>query len=282
MRVNVRCLLMGGATLTPEQEKAVFGPIRLRNGTYKMTTHHRLDDLNALVIGEWQRLGQKPHNIMDVGASSGIASLEWVDALTRAGIDADILATDLCMHASLVRLLPMYDVLLDRDGRVLQHIVGDRPVRWWYPNGPRDFLTVRGYVVTALNMVAWALLLSPNARRRGKDVLLLSPQARNHAHLRFIEDDVMAPNPDHLRGQFDAIRVSNLLLLTYFDAAHLRRGLNNLKDRLVGAGSFLIVNRTHLDGTNHGTMFQLNERGKFEIVARMRTGSEIEDMVLAI
>src|SRR5215471_7929426 len=276
MRVNVRSLLMAGAALTPEQEKAVFGPIRLRNGTYKMTDHHRLDDLNALVISEWRRLDQKPHKIMDVGASSGISSLEWVDALTRAGIDADILATDVCMHARLVRLLPMYDVLLDRDGRVLQHIVGDRPVRWWYPNGPRDFLTVRGYVVTALNGVAWALL-STNARRTSKDVLLLSPNARNHAHLRFIEDDIMAPNPDHLRGQFDAIRVSNLLLLTYFDTAHLRRGLSNLKDRLAGAGSFLIVNRTLLDGTNHGTLFQLNQLAKFEVVARIRAGSEIED-----
>src|SRR5262245_14739314 len=153
MRVNVRSLLTAGATLTPEQEKAVFGSIRLRNGTYKMTTHHRLDDLNALVISEWRRLGQTPDNIMECGASSGISSLEWVDALTRAGIAADILATDLCMHASLVRLLPMYDVLLDRDGKVIQHIVGDRPVRVWYPNRPRDFLAVRGYVHTALNVV---------------------------------------------------------------------------------------------------------------------------------
>jgi hypothetical protein len=281
MTFNVKSLLTAGATLTPEQEAALFGSIRLRNGTLKATNHHRLDDLNALVMREWRRLDHKPHKIMDVGASSGTASLEWSDSLTCAGIDADIVATDLCIRASLARLVPSYDVLLDHDGRVLQHIVCDRPVRW-YLNGPHDFLKAGGYVVVALNMVASALLLFTNARRRAKDVLLVSPHARNRARLSFIEDDVMAPNPDHLRGQFDAIRVSNLLLLKYFDTAHIRRALDNLKDRLAGVGSFLIVNRTIEDGTNHGTMFRVNEMAKFEVVARMQTGSEIEDIVLAI
>jgi len=281
MPLNARGFLTADAVLTPEQEAAVFGSIRLRNGTQKTTSHHRLDDLNALVIGEWRRLGQKPRRLMDVGASSGTSSLEWADSLACADIDADILATDLYMRASLAHLLPMYDVLLDHDGRVLQHIVGDRPVRW-YLNGPRDFLTAGGYVVTALNAVASALLLFTKARQRGKQVLLVSSRARDCTRLRFIEDDVMAPNPDHLRGQFDAIRVSNLLNRRYFDTAHLRRGLGNLKDRLVGAGSFLIVNRTHEGDINHGTMFRVNEFAKFEIVARLRTGSEIEDIVLAI
>ena len=49
----------------------------------------------------------------------------------------------------------------------------------------------------------------------------------------------------------------------------------------MGAGSFLIVNRTHADGSNNGTIFQLSEANKFEIVARMRDGSEIEDIVLS-
>jgi hypothetical protein len=278
--LNARSFLTAGHTLTQEQEAAFFASIRLRNGTFKTTDHHRLDDLNTLVIGEWQKLDRKPRQIMDVGASSGISSLEWADTLARAGIDAEILATDLCMRGSLVPLLPGYEVLLDRDGKVLQHIVGNRPVRWSL-DGPRDFFRGAGFLVPALNAFASALLLLTNGRRRGRDVLLVNPDARDNARLSFAEDDILAPNPEHLRGRFNAIRVANLLNHSYFVEAQLRRAVNNLKDRLMGAGSFLIVNRTYPDGNNHGTIFQLSEANKFEVVARMGDGSEIEDIVLS-
>jgi hypothetical protein len=278
--LNARSFFTAGGAFTQKQEAAFFASIRLRNGTFKTTDHHRLDDLNMLVIGEWQKLDRKPRRIMDVGVSSGISSLEWADALTRAGIDAEIWATDLCMRGRLVRLLPGYEVLLDRDGKLLQHIAGNRPVRW-YLDGPRDFFRGTGFVVAALNAFASALLLLTNGRRRGKDVLLVNPHARDDARLSFAEDDILAPNPEHLRGRFNAIRVTNLLNHGYFDAAQLRRAVDNLKDRLIGADSFLIVNRTHADGTNRGTIFRLNEAIRFEIVAKMRDGSEIEDIVLS-
>jgi hypothetical protein len=264
MILNVRSFLTGD-TFTQKQEAAFFASLRLRNGTFKTTDHHRLDDLNMLVIGEWQKLDRKPRQIMDVGVSSGISSLEWADAL---------------MRGSLVRLLPGYEVLLDRDGKVLQHIVCNRPVRW-YLNGPRDFFRGAGFVVAALNAFAGALSPLTNGGRLGKNVLLVNPHARDDARLSFAEDDILAPNPEHLRGRFNAIRVANLLNHGYFDAAQLRRAVDNLKDRLMGAGSFLIVNRTHADGTNHGTIFRFNEANKFEIVAKMRDGSEIEDIVLS-
>lgn len=272
--------MTAGDTFTQKQEAAFFTSIRLRNGTFKTTDHHRLDDLNRLVIGEWQKLERKPRQIMDVGVSSGISSLEWADALTRADIDAKILTTDLCIRGSLVRLLPGYEVLLDRDGKVLQHIVGNRPVRW-YLNGPRDFFRGIGFAVAALNALAGALLRLTNRRRTEKPVLLVNPQARHDARLSFADDDILAPNPEHLRGRFDAIRVANVLNHGYFDEAQLGRAVGNLKDRLMGAGSFLIVNRTLADGNNHGTIFRLGEVNKFEIVARIRDGSEIEDIVLS-
>ena len=278
--LNARDFLTEGDVFTQTQEAAFFASIRLRNGTYKTTDHHRLDDLNEMVIGEWKKLGSKPSQIMDVGVSSGISSLEWADALTRAGVEAKILARDLCMRRSLLRLLPGYDVLLDRDGRVLQHIVANRPVRW-YLNGPRDFLKGTGFVVAALNALAGALLPLANARGEAKDILLVNPHARDDARLSFADDDILAPNPAQLRRRFNAIRVSNLLNHGYFNDAQLLGAVGNLRDRLVGAGSFLIVNRTLADGTNHGTLFRLNDANEFEAVARLREGSEIESIVLA-
>ncbi|MCC8952419.1 hypothetical protein H8B02_02775 [Bradyrhizobium sp. Pear77] len=278
--LNARNFLTEGDAFTQTQEAAFFASIRLRNGTYKTTDHHRLDDLNKLVIDEWKKLGSKPSQIMDVGVSSGISSVEWADALTRAGIEAKILATDLCMRGSLVRLLPGYEVLLDRDGKVLQHIVANRPVRW-YLNGPRDFLKGTGFVVAGLNTLAGVLLLLTNMREGGKDVLLVNPHARDDARLSFAEDDILAPSPAHLRGRFNAIRVSNLLNHGYFNEAQLRGAVGNLRDRLVGAGSFLIVNRTLANGTNHGTLFRLNGANRFETMAKLREGSEIESIVLS-
>ncbi len=260
--LNARDFLTEGDVFTQTQEAAFFASIRLRNGTYKTTDHHRLDDLNEMVIGEWKKLGSKPSQIMDVGVSSGISSLEWADALTRAGVEAKILASDLCMRGSLLRLLPGYDVLLDRDGRVLQHIVANRPVRW-YLNGPRDFLKGTGFVVAALNALAGALLPLANARGEAKDILLVNPHARDDARLSFADDDILAPNPAQLRRRFNAIRVSNLLNHGYFNDAQLLGAVGNLRDRLVGAGSFLIVNRTLADGTNHGTLFRLNDANEF-------------------
>ncbi|WP_430649504.1 hypothetical protein, partial [Bradyrhizobium uaiense] len=43
-----------------------------------------------------------------------------------------------------------------------------------------------------------------------------SPHARDDARLTFAEDDILAPNAAHLRGRFNAIRVSNLLNHGYF------------------------------------------------------------------
>src|ERR1700736_4902529 len=68
--LNERNFLTAGDTFTQKQEAAFFASIRLRNGTFKTTDHHRLDDLNMLVIGEWQKLARKPRQIMDVGVSS--------------------------------------------------------------------------------------------------------------------------------------------------------------------------------------------------------------------
>ena len=51
--LNVRSFLTSD-TFTQKQEVAFFASIRLRNGTFKTTDHHRLDDLNMLVIGEWR------------------------------------------------------------------------------------------------------------------------------------------------------------------------------------------------------------------------------------
>jgi hypothetical protein len=279
--MSARTLLAPAAAVTPRQEEAFFSGIQLRNGTFKTTTEHRLDDLNQLVIEQWKTRGAKPRLLLDVGASSGVSSVEWLESLSAAGFDIDLVATDVCLKANLVPVSRHHDVLVDRSGHILQHIVFGIAIRPW----PRKLDFVTGYALLSgvLNCVARRVLRRRLAQSgsEAEEIMLVSRRAREHAGITFAEDDVFAANRQSFVRRFDAIRAANLLNCGYFSTAQIRTAIFNLKDRLVGPDCFLIVNRTRQDGTNHGTLFQLNAAARFEILAKLREGSEIEDIVLA-
>jgi hypothetical protein len=278
--LSARTFSAPGAAVTPRQEQAFFAGIRLANGTFKTTAERRLDDLNRLVVDQWKALGVRPRRVLDVGASSGMASVEWLEQLAAAGFDVDLVATDLCLKADLVRLWRYHEVLVDRSGHVLQHIVFGVAIRPW--RRKLDFVTGHAVLSGILNRVAHRLLRRRGVQApRGEEIMLVSARARRHAGISFAEDDVFGANPHSFVRRFDAIRAANLLNRGYFSAAQLRTAVFTLKDRLIGPNSFLIVNRTQKDGTNHGTLFQLNAAARFEILAKLRDGSEIEDIVLA-
>ncbi len=279
--MSARTILAPDAAVTSRQEAAFFSGLRLRNGTFKTTAERRLDDLNQLVIEQWKALGAAPRRLLDVGVSSGVSSVEWLQSLAAAGFDVDLVATDVSLKAQLVPICRQYDVLVDRSGHILQHIVFGVAIRPW--RRKLDFVTGHALLSGVLNAVARRVLRrrrSP-AARAGEDIMLVSPRARGEARIAFAEDDVFAANPQSFVRRFDAIRAANLLNCGYFSTAQIRTAIFNLKDRLVGPNCFLIVNRTRKDGTNHGTLFQLNAAARFEILAKLRDGSEIEDIVLA-
>lgn len=277
--MSARKLLAPGPDVSPRQEQAFFSGIRLRNGTFKTTAERRLDDLNHLVIQQWKALGATPHNLLDAGASSGISSVEWQEALSAAGFDVRVVATDSCLKAYLVSVFRNYEVLLDSSGHILQHIVFGTGVRPW--RRKLDFLTGHVVLSSLLNYFACRILRRRIARLgQGEEVMLVSSRVRRSA-VTFAEDDVLGLNAQGFVRRFDAIRAANLLNCGYFSAAQIRTAILNLKDRLSGPNGFLIVNRTHNDGKNHGTLFQLNAATRFEILARLGNGSEIEEIVLA-
>ena len=121
--MSARTILAPDAAVTSRQEAAFFSGLRLRNGTFKTTAERRLDDLNQLVIEQWKALGAAPCRLLDVGVSSGVSSVEWLQSLAAAGFDVDLVATDVCLKAQLVPICRQYDVLVDRSGHILQHIV---------------------------------------------------------------------------------------------------------------------------------------------------------------
>src|SRR5215212_2191501 len=110
-----------------ELEVRFFYSIKLKNGIRKYTYPGRLDDLNDLV----NRLlpPHRPLKVMDVAVSSGVNTLEWIDALRRAGVDCHMVAGDLNVNAFLVSVGKRLHVLVDGAGYPLQFDIFGRAVQ---------------------------------------------------------------------------------------------------------------------------------------------------------
>jgi hypothetical protein len=172
MAVSARSLLDPRVTLTAAQERDFFQSIRLPNGVFKTTTDRRLDDVNALLIDALGAADAAPREVLDVAVSSGISSVELIEAMAAAGFEAALTATDLSLSGTLVALSRNHYVLIDRSGEILQHTIAGVPLRPW----PRRIDALTGYwlVRRTANAVARAAL----ARRSGGEkVMLVSGRA---------------------------------------------------------------------------------------------------------
>lgn len=267
----------GQQRLDSEREDLFFHSIRLRNGTYKSTAHHRLDDLNEFVMKLLPR--ERPLEIMDVAVSSGVSTAEWLLALESAGIECHMLAGDAVVDARLV-CLGTLRALADKTGHLLQLDAGGRAIRLPPPRR-RDRL--RYAPLIALLRAATRLfdLRSQVTQHRFgatcRPVTLMSPSLTRLPRIRTVEDDIL--HDTGYAQRFHVLRAANILNLAYFDVATLTRMLANLRSRLL-PGGLLIVCRTSATGINNATVFTLGADGRFETTACLNEGSEIVDLVL--
>jgi hypothetical protein len=115
---SARTILLSSEPVATEDDEArFFSPLRLKNDTYKITRSHRLDDLNDLVN---QLVPRRHLKVMDVAVSSGTTTLEWIEALHKAGIDHDMTAGDSFMFGFIVSIGKNLHVLADKSGHPLQ------------------------------------------------------------------------------------------------------------------------------------------------------------------
>jgi hypothetical protein len=265
-RIPVRATawqIYGPAAPTAAQESAFFASVYLPNGTRKTTSDHRLDDLNALIATEVP--DRRPLRVKDVGISSGQTTLEWLDQLAQAGVEAEMTGTDVAINGELI--------LVDDEVRVLVDGKGN-PLQW-------DLL---GYAVPPRPRIRDRLLYGPiivRARRRleGRPrvpIRLLSPRLLARSDVTAYEEDLLRP----IGGRtWDVVRAANVLNLGYFPADVLRVMVDGITSTLA-EGGVLAVCRTELDGTNNATVFRLSADG-YAVAGRLGSGSEIEDIVLA-
>lgn len=254
----------------PQLEDSFFHSLVLRNGTFKTTWHHRLDDLNVMV--EPFLPSDKPLDILDVAVSSGISTIEWLDFLERAGIECRMTAGDAVIDASLVTVGPLRG-LFDRTGHLMQLEVAGRAVRTPPPRR-RDRLR---FAPAVLAVKAAAQVFRGGQRRR--PLKLVSPSLTAHPRIDVVEDDIL--NDHRWPRRFDVLRAANVLNRCYFGDQVLERMLRNLRSRLA-SGGLLIVCRTTEEGRNDATLFRLRADRTFEELAHLNKGTEVEPLALSL
>lgn len=263
--------------ITPEQEAAFFSSLKARNRTTKQTGDSRLAEIDSELCAHLQSAGARVSWVLDVGVSSGITTLELLEALRRRGFAPRVVGTDVTLEGAIHSVSPWGRILVDEEGRPLQFELFGRPVRAW----PR-----RLDYVTGAALLRWTagLVLARAAKRRteaARRVKLLSPRLRRHPEISIERDDLLKRNPDFVR-RFDLIRAANVLNGRYFSRPDLERMVRNAKSYLAGEGAFLLVVRTHRPAGNQGTLFRLDANGRLDVAKRFGGGSEIEALILGV
>lgn len=268
------------AQLTAEMERDFFTSLRTSNGTYKTTCRQRFAGTNPAIVQQLRSCRSRPVRVLDIGVSSGISTIELHDDLRAAGLDADVVATDILTDAFLVRAWPGCDVLVEENGFPLRFDLPGGSMKPWVVRGDyrNGFFVVRKSVNTVLAWRTRHILRDPGDARITR-VKLVTPRLPGHAGIELCTDDMRRYNAA-FAGRFDFVRAANVLNVGYFDPRVLASMVANVVRYLDGPGSCLFVARTHPDGSNHGTLFRLGDQRRFETVWKVGGGSEIEDIVL--
>lgn len=266
--------------ITPESEEEFFTSLRLRNGTYKTTCQRRFQDINETLL---RLVGSGDINVnyvLDIGISSGSNTLELYEELDHAGYKSQIIGTDLSSEAYLIRVFPGCFALLDDTGYPLRYDIFKLTMKPWVVN--RDYLNgifiLRKCVNVALGHRARKLMakFGPTTVRR---VALITPMLRDHPNVVIQKDDITRYNY-MFDGKFNFIRAANVLNRGYFSDAAIMLIVDNIRRYLAKPKATLLILRTHADGANHGTLFDIEQDGGCRIRQRFGRGSEVEKIVL--
>lgn len=277
----------GEASVTyQELERSFFDCLRLKNGVYKTTYAHRLDDLNEQVTTCLP--AAQPLQALDVAISSGVSTLEWVESLEEAKVEYHMTGIDLTINGFLVSFGDRLHAVLDESKwPLLLEIDGQ-----WLSNPPRKRDLPRhlfSLVVIKCALFLWAIRYRESDGGRIHRILgmptttrainLVTPRLTSHPRVTISKGDILVE--DSLQGAFHVIRAANILNKDYFDDGALTKILRNLRRQLAPDGVLVVCN-TDDDGVNRATIFRLGEDNRFAALSKMNGGSEIEDLILEL
>lgn len=266
--------------LSPRAEAEFYSWLKMRNATFKTTCAARFRELDAEIAEILAQHFAGEVDVLDLAVSAGTSTVELTEALTAAGLQPRVCATDLFLEGRLIDLPLGLTVLTDRGGWPLQYQIGRRVIRPWVRR--LDLLTL----TAPMRLAAARLLARPLGRAvqrgQGRRVMLASQEVRDCPAIELIEDDILQPRAE-FEGRFDLVRAANILNRNYFSEALLEDALRNLRSYMKAPGAFLLVTRTdEQTARNDATLFRLAENGALQEVRSFGSGSEIRDMVLEV
>lgn len=267
-----------GERTDPALEAALFGRLKMRNGTFKRTAPRRFVEVEEALAPAIAARADSVREVLDIGVSTGITTLELADWLADTGAAARITATDLFIGAHVVTLAPGVTALVDAGGFPLEYAVAGRPVRAWVRR--LDYAT--GAAVPRLLARRWAGRRAARLIADGdsRPLKMVSPRLLARPDIDVLDDDITATNPRFAR-RFDLVRAANVLNRTTLSEAALAEALRNVRRYVRGLGALLLITRTGEAGDNAATLFELGTRG-FTVIERVGSGSEIEDLVIGL
>ena len=263
-----------------ELECEFLAGLVLRNGVIKTTHLHRLDDTLGPMVAAARELPNRPVRLLDVGCSSGLATVEMHRAFAQAGLPCETVGADLMTTAKYVARTDGCGLLFDAARRVLQVDIGDWAISWKPSRReallrPLRFAKAR-WLATVGSRPFRDALIHPSPEFRIVDVSLLSSAAESTPGIRIVEEDILTPQP---KGTFDLIRAANVLNRLYFSPSQIVSMTEALCRRLVEGGLLLIARSRELTRTSDGTLFR-KAAGRLQTVCTINAGSEVADLVL--
>src|SRR5271168_4365264 len=209
-----------------ELERHFFDCLRVKNGVYKTTYAHRLDDLTAEVANHLP--AARPLQVLDVAISSGVSTLEWVESLEEAGLDYHVTGVDLTIGGLLVSFGDRLHAVLDHTKWPLLFEIDGQ----WVSNPPRKRHLLRYFFPLARMKCAlflWAHRYRDSDGERIQQILgmptstrsinLVTPRLMNHPRVTISEGNILTES--WTPGAFDVIRAANILNQGYFDRGAL-------------------------------------------------------------
>lgn len=266
--------------LTTCEETRFFTALKTANATFKRTKAGRFAEVDAAIVAECARTSLRVDQLLDIGISSGITTLELTQMLRRAGHRAHVTGTDRSLAAMIVDLPMGCRALVEPGGHILQYDVLGVAVRPWRRR--LDYVTGMILVQAGLRSLfgTAAVQAAQGLHGSGNSVKLVSRRLAQVADIDLIEDDV-TEHRAWLEGRFNLIRAANILNRDYFTPEVLAGACVNLRSYMAGPGSMLLIVRTLGEDRQEGTLFSMTDDRRLAVIRRFGHGSEIESLALA-
>jgi hypothetical protein len=263
---------LASGCLEAGEQAAFYSRLKMRNGTFKMTSPGRLSGLDE-ALEPW--LVAPIRDVLDIGVSTGLTTLDLQKFLARHGHSPKMVGTDLFVHAHLVQVAGVLTVLTDSAGYPLQYEFAGARLRAWTRR--LDYLTLAAIPQAIARKIVQRVSRRLIRDGRSRPIKMQSP-ALAGTGIEIVENDIFALTPE-LVGRFDFIRAANILNHGYFVPEKLSTAISNIRLYCRGPGSLLLVARSS-ERRHDGALFQLGADGRFHVRARFGQGSEIEHLLL--